>query len=50
MAKIDVSFLLSDPDFIDPISVVRRVTTVNSYGENELTEETISAKASAGLS
>ena len=46
MARIDVSFLLKDPDFVNSISIVRRTTTVNDFGENELTEETISAIAS----
>jgi len=32
--QIDVSELLSDPDFVGPVSLVTRVPTVNSLGEN----------------
>lgn len=42
MAQIDVSDLLSDPDFIDPVQLIRRVSAINAYGENVLTETTIS--------
>ena len=38
MAQIDVSELLLDPDFIDPIVILRRHTIVNEFGENVLTE------------
>lgn len=38
MALIDVSELLSDPDFIDPFQVIRRSATVDSKGKNILTE------------
>lgn len=38
MALIDTSFLLTDPDFVDPITVIRRRTTINEYGENVLIE------------
>lgn len=41
MALIDVSDLLSDPDFIDPIIVIRRTSTTNSFGENVLFETEI---------
>lgn len=41
MAQIDVSDLLLDPDFVDPIQVIRRSTTVNQYGENILVETPI---------
>lgn len=40
MALIDVSDLLLDPDFIDPVSVIRRTVTVNSMGENVVSEPT----------
>lgn len=46
MAKLDVSFLMNDPDFVDPVSIVRRTTTINDYGENQLGETTITAIAS----
>lgn len=46
MAQIDVSDLLSDPDFIDPVQVIRRVATVNSRGENVIVETTIDTFAS----
>lgn len=39
MANIDVSELLLDPDFIDPIVIIRRTPTINSYGENILSEQ-----------
>lgn len=41
MARIDVSELMVDPDFISSFSVARRSSTVNQYGENELTETII---------
>lgn len=40
MARIDVSELMVDPDFISPISIVRRTATVNTYGENVLANAT----------
>ncbi len=38
MAQIDVTDILSDPDFVDKIALVTRVPSVNSYGENILNE------------
>jgi hypothetical protein len=38
MAQIDITELLSDPDFVDHISLVSRKPSVNLYGENTLTE------------
>ena len=38
MANIDVSFLLSDPDFGDTFTLVKRGVSVNSVGETVLTE------------
>ncbi len=38
MAQIDVSDILSDPEFVDPIVVVKRTPSINSYGQNELSE------------
>lgn len=39
MGNIDVSELLLDPDFIDPVTIIRRTPTVDLYGENKLTEQ-----------
>jgi hypothetical protein len=41
MALIDVTELLADPDFVDALSITHRVPTVNSMGENSLTETTV---------
>lgn len=38
MANIDVSDLLSDPDFVDPCILIHRVAVVNEFGENVTTE------------
>lgn len=38
MAQVDVSFLLSDPDFTDTVTLIRRAVTINGYGEGVLTE------------
>ncbi|MDH4163323.1 MAG: hypothetical protein OEW15_11640 [Nitrospirota bacterium] len=38
MAKIDVSELLLDPDFVDRMTVVTRTPVVNSKGENVITD------------
>ncbi len=38
MANVDVSELTLDPDFVDPCVLIHRTTTVNSFGENILTE------------
>lgn len=46
MAGIDVSELMSDPDFIDNFQIVRRSATVNGFGENVITENTIQANGS----
>lgn len=42
MALVDVTELLYDPDFVDPVSIVHRTPSVNSYGENSLSESTVS--------
>ena len=41
MAKINVTELMTDPDFVDVMSVVTRVPSINSYGENILQESTL---------
>lgn len=38
MALIDVSELLTDPDFTNTVTLIRRSSTVNSYGENVMVE------------
>lgn len=38
MALIDTSELLVDPDFTDTATLIRRSSSVNTFGENELTE------------
>lgn len=38
MADIDVSDLLTDPDFTSTATLIRRAVSVNSYGESVLTE------------
>lgn len=41
MAEIDVSELMSDPDFVDPIQVITRVPSINFLGENVLKESVL---------
>jgi hypothetical protein len=41
MAQIDVSALLSDPDFTDNIQVLTRVPAIDNFGENTITESTL---------
>lgn len=41
MSQIDVTELLSDPDFVDQVKLIYRKPRVNSQGENELVEESI---------
>lgn len=41
MANVDVSELLSDPDFVDPIQVITRFPRINSYGEQSVSESVI---------
>jgi hypothetical protein len=38
MALVDVTQLLTDPDFTDTVQLIRRTKTVNTYGEGVLTE------------
>lgn len=40
MAQIDVTELMSDPDFVDKICLVTRVPSINNFGENILKETT----------
>jgi len=46
MARIDVSELMTDPDFVMTFTIVRRVPTVNTFGENTLAETTVNAVGS----
>lgn len=46
MAQIDVSELLSDPDFIDVISLISRKPSINYLGENTLAETKIDSVGS----
>lgn len=39
MGNIDVSDILADPDFIDPLILIHRKPTVDTYGENKLIEQ-----------
>lgn len=43
MAQTDVTELLSDPDFVDDISVVTRTPYVDSLGQNHINESTINS-------
>ncbi len=38
MAQIDVSDLLLDPDFVNPLTLIHRAPVVNGFGENKLVE------------
>lgn len=38
MAQIDVTELFTDPDFVDEMTLVTRVSAVNSLGENFIKE------------
>lgn len=42
MAQIDVSEVVTDPDFLDAVSLVRRTSVVNSSGRNVLAESSSS--------
>lgn len=46
MARLDVSDLLLDPDFIDPMIILHRRSSVNGFGENEVTEHSYAAVGS----
>lgn len=41
MAQVDVTELLSDPDFVDEMQIVRRKPTVSEFGENVLVESVV---------
>jgi hypothetical protein len=41
MAQIDVTELLSDPDFVDPVTHISRTSLVNGFGEQILGESSV---------
>lgn len=46
MARIDVSELMHDPDFVDRMKVITRFPKVNSKGENKLDEQIVESVGS----
>ena len=46
MARIDVSDILADPDFLDSLTLIRRSSTVNEYGEHVMVETSCCIRAS----
>lgn len=40
---IDVSDLLLDPDFVEPLVLVKRTSTVSQFGENQVSEVKVQA-------
>jgi hypothetical protein len=46
MANVDVSELLSDPDFVDPIQVITRYPRINSLGEQSFSEKVLNTYGS----
>lgn len=38
MAQLDVTELMTDPDFVDEMIHLGRVSRINSYGENNISE------------
>lgn len=38
---VDVSELMNDPEFVQPVTIVRRTPCVDSFGQNRLTESSI---------
>lgn len=40
MALIDVTALMTDPDFVDPILLITRTPRVDLYGKNSIVEST----------
>lgn len=41
MANIDVSELMTDPDFVDDVILVHRKTEVDSFGQNSLSQTSV---------
>lgn len=38
MGQVDVSELLADPDFVQPLTLIKRQACVDSFGQNQLRE------------
>lgn len=41
MANVDVTSLLGDPDFIDPVTLTTRTSSISSLGENLISEASV---------
>jgi hypothetical protein len=39
MGQVDITDLLADSDFVDPVTLIHRTPHVNEYGENRLKEQ-----------
>lgn len=46
MARVNVTELLVDNDFVDAVTLIHRTPNVNSYGENVLAEKCVSTVGS----
>lgn len=46
MALLDISDIVNDPMLSDEVTLIRRTSTVNEHGENELTETQVTARMS----
>lgn len=46
MAQIDVTDILSDPEFMDPVILIHRKPIVDEFGENQLIETQVATFAS----
>jgi galactose-6-phosphate isomerase len=44
MPDLDVSDLLTDPDFAEELTIIRRAVTINTHGRQQVAETTISPK------
>ena len=38
MGQIDVTDILADPDFTDPVTIIHRLSSVDQFGANQLSE------------
>lgn len=39
MGQVDITELLGDPDFMDPITLIHRKSVPDGFGQNQLTEQ-----------
>jgi hypothetical protein len=46
VARIDVSSILIDPDFLDELTLIKRASSINQYGEHVMTETSCKIRAS----